>query len=195
MSHYIYKKKKFLELPDGRILPLCLSADSSLTSKVYDRYGRGHYFHPKSWCINTFSRERGILIDKQDFNNAVMQAYEEELECIRKCKNRNAEQNYEPDEEFYGYYGTVYPAGRKMKHMKSFYSTRRTIPAETFLKENKFDIYVSVYDPNNYKTIAHQTVTISTVDDIIKAEQIYEELHSKSDGHMCLGILGLAGAD
>ena len=189
MSHYIYKKKKFLEIPDGRIMPLCLCADSSITSTS------GHYCHPKSWCINTFCSKNGILIEKMKFQELVKEAYEQEMNHLKEYWNKYKPSEPEPNEESIGYYGTVYPAGRKMKHMKSFYSTRRTIPAETFLKENKFDIYVSSYDPNNYKTIAHQTVTICTVDDIIKAEQIYEELHSKFDGHMCIGIRGLAGSD
>lgn len=82
-----------------------------------------------------------------------------------------------------------------MKHMKSFYSTRRTIPAEEFLRENRFSIHISVYDPKDYKTIEEHNVPISAVRDLIKAEQIYKELRSRADGRICLGVYGLEGAD
>lgn len=192
MSHYIYRKKAFIEIPDGRIVPLCLYADSSLSDRKFDRLGRPHYFHPKSWCINTLNAEYGILISKEDFRNAVEQAYQEEMDCIRKCRSGSGTPL---SGELYSYYGTVYPSGRKMKHMKAFYSARHTIPAEQFLQENRFDIHISVYNPKDYKTIEKQTVMINTADDLIRAEQIYEELHSRADGKMCLGICGLKGAD
>ena len=196
MSHYIYKKKAFLEIPDGRILPLCLYADSSVTDVKYDRHGRPHYFHPKSWCINTLNAEQGILISKEDFHKSVEQAYQEEIDCIRKCRSGSDTPLCEPFGECYGYFGTVYPSGRKMKHMKSFYSTRHTIPAEQFLQENRFDIHISIYNPKDYKTIEKKTVMINGIDDLIRAEQIYEELlHSRADGKMCLGIYGLHGTD
>ena len=188
MSHYIYKKKAFLEIPNGRIVPLCLYADSSLTDVKYDRYGRPHYFHPKSWCINTLNAEYGVLISKEDFHKAVEQAYQAEMDCIKKCRSGSETL---PSGESYSYYGTVYPSGRKMKHMKAFYSTRHTIPAEQFLKENRFDIYISIYNPKDYKTIEKHTVMISVIDDLIKAEQVYEEIHSRADGKMCLGVYGL----
>lgn len=195
MSHYIYKKKAFIEMPDGRIVPLCLYADSSLADTKYDRHGRPHYFHPKSWCINTLDAEQGIIISKEDFHNAVERAYQKEMDCIRECRSGSETSPCELSGESEGYYGTVYPSGRKMKHMKSFYSARHTIPAEEFLQENRFDIHISIYNPKSYKTIEKQTVTVHTVDDLIRAEQLYEELRSRSDAHMCLGIYGLEGAD
>lgn len=195
MSHYIYKRKAFLAVPDGRIVPLCLYADSSLTDTRYDRHGRPHYFHPKSWCINTLSAEYGILISRQDFSSAVERAYQKEMDCIRECRAGSETPPCEPSGESYSYYGTVYPSGRKMKHMKAFYSVRHTIPAEQFLQENRFDIHISVYNPKDYKTIETQTVTINTAVDLVRAEQLYEELHGRADGKMCLGVYGLEGAD
>lgn len=37
-----------------------------------------------------------------------------------------------------------------------------------------------------------QTVRIQAVDDLIRAELVYEELHDRADGKMCLGVYGLA---
>lgn len=101
MSHYIYKKKKFLEIPDGRILPLCLYADSSVTSTNYDSHRRPHSFHPKSWCINTFSSEEGILIDKNKFQEYVKEAYEQEMNCLIEYRNKYKPCEPEPNEESY----------------------------------------------------------------------------------------------
>lgn len=192
MSHYIYKRKAFIEIPDGRIVPLCLYADSSLTDTKYDRHRRPHYFHPQSWCINTLNAEYGILISREDFHHAVERAYRKEMEYIRECRTGSGTGHCEPSGESYSYYGTVYPSGRKMKHMKSFYSTRHTIPAGQFLQENRFDIQISVYNPKDYKTMEEQTVRIQAAADLIRAEQVYEELHDRADGKMCLGVYGLA---
>lgn len=195
MSHYIYKKKAFVELDDGRILPLCLYADSSISDYNYDRHGRKHWFHPKSWCINTLGAEHGLLIGKKAFNDAVIQAYESEMQSLKEFRDKYDPEAKEPDSNSYSYYGTVYPSGGKMKHMKYFYSTKRTIPAEKFLKKNSFSINISVYDPKDYRTVEEQEVLISTANDIIRAQQVYEELRGRTDGYMCIGVYGLDGAD
>lgn len=195
MSHYIYKKKAFVELPDGRILPLCLYADSSISDYTYDRHGRKHWFHPKSWCVNTMSAVHGIIIDKEAFNKAVKEVYERELQSLKAYRDKYEPSAKEPDGDSYSYYGTVYPSGRKMKHMKSFYSTRNTIPAEKFLAGNRFSIRIMIYEPKSYKTVEEQTVFVSTEDDLIRAEKVYKELCKKASGHICVGIYGLDGAD
>ncbi len=195
MSHYIYKKKAFIELPDGRMLPLCLYADSSISDYHYDMHGRKHWFHPKSWCVNTMGAGGGILVKKQEFHDAVKQAYEKEMQYLRGYRDKYDPEAGNPDGDSYSYYGTVYPGGGKMKHMKSFYSTRRTIPAEKFLRENRFSIRIMIYEPKSFKTVEEQHVFISTVDDLIRAEEVYGELCKKASGHMCVGIYGLDGAD
>lgn len=195
MSHYIYKKKAFIEIPDGRIMPLCLYADSSITDKRFDRYGRGHYFHPKSWFINTFSSNYGVLIDKQEFNKLVKESYESEMNALMEFRDKYSPTEEEPNDESYSYYGTIYPGGRKMKHMRYFYSTKHTIPAKEFLSKNTFYIRISVFNPTNFETIESKSFMIKTVDDIIYAEEYFEILKAKNIGRMCLGVRGLDGED
>lgn len=194
MSHYIYKKKAFIELGDGRILPLCLYADSSISSYNFDRLGRKHYFHPKSWGINTMGAEPKLLVDKQKFNDAVKKAYEKEMDLIRGFISKYEPDREEPDKESYNYFGNVYPSGRRMKHMKSFYSTRNTVPVEEFLKSNQFCISIAGYNPKDFRDIEKETVHISSVGDLIRADEVYMDIRSRN-GHMCIGIYGLDGAD
>lgn len=132
----------------------------------------------KSWCINTLGAEHGLLIGKKAFNDAVMQAYESEMQSLKQFRDKYDPEAKEPDSESYSYYGTIYPHdiyphGGKMKHMKYFYSTKHTIPAEKFLKKNSFSIHISIYDPKDYRTVEEQTVFVLTADDIIMAEQVY----------------------
>lgn len=191
MSHYIYKKKKFLELPDGRILPLCLYADSSVTSNTYDRYGRRHEYNPRSWCIHTMNAKKGILIDKQEFKRLAEEAYNQEMNSLREYRKKYVPEKGEPDGDSYCYYGTVYPAGRRMKDMKSFYSVRRTIPAEEFLATNRFSINISLYDSSTFETLKTETIHIKTVYDLVYAENVYEDMFNNKTGGICTGISGL----
>jgi len=194
MSHYIYKKKAFIELKDGRILPLCLHADSGVSSYNYDRNGRKHYFHPKSRGINTMGAEPKLLVDKQKFNDAVKRAYEKELDLLREYMDRYGTDREEPGKDSCNYFGNVYPSGRKMRDMKSFCSTGHTVPAEGFPASNQFDISIASYNPKDYRNIEKETVHISTVEDLIKADEVYMDIRGRN-GHMCIGIYGLDGAD
>lgn len=195
MSHYSYKKKVFLELPNDKILPLCLYSDSSLTSNKYDRYGRKHIYNPKHWCINTMGVE-GIVIDKKEFNKAVLESYEREMNCLREFKDKYNPNEPEPNKDSYSYYGTVYPSGGKMKHMKSFYSTKHLVDVEDFLNRNTFNITISTYNPKDYKTIEKETIYIATIDDILKANDIYFTLKNKDvNNGICIGVYGLEGSD
>ena len=64
LKYFQHKKKKFLDLGDGNILPLVLYSDSSVTSTKYDKYDRKHIYHPKHWAVgHTFGY--GIIIDKK----------------------------------------------------------------------------------------------------------------------------------
>lgn len=189
MSHYIYKKKAFLETNNGKILPLCLYADSSITSKTYDRFGRCHYYHPRSWCVNTLSIG-GLLVDKNLFNEVAKKEYEDELKSLQRYIDKSESTGRKADGESYSYYGTVYPGGGKMKNMKSFYSTRRTVPVEEFLKNHNFSLKIESYDTKTFKTIKQETVFIRTENDLIYAQEVYEKLKEKY-GYICIGVYGL----
>lgn len=195
MSHYSYKKKAFLGLPNNLILPLCLYADSSLTTNTYDRHGRKHTLHPKHWCVNTLGLG-GILVDKQKFDEEVNAAYEREMQHLEEFRLTHEPHRPKADKDSRSYYGTVYPSGGKMKDMKSFYSTKHLIDAEDFVSKNHFNITISTYDTKTYNTIHKRGVYIDSVEAILKAHESYIEMKNNFPNEgICIGVYGLEGSD
>lgn len=182
MSHYIYKDKKFLEI-DGKILPLILYADSSVT----EGYSRRH---PAHWFIDTRDCEPALLVDKELFQKAADKAVQDRIDWLLK--------NYPdstPTLDSYNPYGDTYRGNSRIRGMKSFYSTKRTLSAEDFLKNNAFSVKLEPCD-KNYRTLEgyekYYSFYITTVDDLFHMDKWYREFRELNpDALICIGVSGL----
>lgn len=183
MSYYVYKKKYWVETSRGDLLPLAYVADSSL------RNDRGGFV--ASWGVCNF--HKGILLSKDTFRQEAEKAYQEEMEHITDWKMKSGEPYESAGPEDYGYYGTRYPGGRKMRHMKAFFSVHKTIPMEQFLTEHPYlTLHISAYNTASYKTIAPASVHITDEDAVYKAQSVYEEMQKQNpECAMCIGVFGL----
>lgn len=186
MSHYIYKKKLYLESSKGDILPLALYADSSIRNQ-----DMSYNYH---WCINNICCS-GLIAGIQNFKEKAEELYRKEIRKLEEFqKNYDTDDNTPCGPESYTYYGNSYPGGRKMKHMKAFYSVKKTIPMQEFLQkpENHFCINLSVYDPKTFQTLVTEQVAISGEVDVYKAQEMYQGLRSRYPHcEITIGVNGL----
>lgn len=179
MSYWIYKDKKFLEI-DGKILALFLIADSSISA--WDNSRR----HPAHWWIETFDLP-ALLIEKDIF-------HKKGLECVQECLDW-LNKNY-PDVEHsldsYNPYGDTYRGNGRIRGMKSFYSTRNTIPAEEFLYRYHFCLYLTPKD----KKIEKGFFVIQKAEDLLSADKWFRNFRKQYPNTPCyISVRGLPGED
>lgn len=178
MSHYIYKEKAFLEMPNGNILPLILYADSSVTGMS----GRNH---PAHWFIQTLGCEPGLVVDKKLYQKAADEAVQSRLDWLKE---------HYPDEDHsldsYNPYGDTYRGNGKIRGMKSFLSAKRNISAEEYLRRNCFSVYLK---PNNSENMSFY---ITDIDDIQRMDDWYRQYRKDyPDKMVYISVHGLPGED
>lgn len=193
MSHYIYRKKMFVETASGRIMPFALYSDSSLTR----RFG-GYEYHPASWCVLNLVSE-SLFPKKEDWQKAQKKLYADEIERLNKFNKEQAEwyglpQENEATAESYCYSGNTFPGGGKVKNMRAFFSARNTIPAERFLEEYK-GVCVSLepLKPDSWEGYERIEVQITSEEEIERTESEYRRLLAKypETRGICVGVTGL----
>lgn len=187
MSHYMYKKKMYIELSDGRILPLCQYADSSVWDPDRKRY-------PTSWCISPLAGDT-LLCTKEAFAKAAQAEYDRQVALLTNFRNQFSPDKTEPiGPESYHYGGTTYPGGGKLKNMRAFFSTRKTIPIAEFLKDHSFlRLKLSPLRPGSYEAYQTVEVLMHSESDFLKAQDMYEMLkHDHPDSiHIYVGVYGM----
>lgn len=182
MSHYIYKDKKFLEI-NGKILPLILYADSSVT----EGYSRKH---PAHWFIDTLSAEPALLIDKELYQKAANEKVQSRIDWLKK--------NYpdsNPDLDSYNPFGDTYRGNGKLRGMKSFLSCKRTVSAEDFLRREAFSVRLEPCDKHYKKLEGYEkrySFYITSTEDIIHMDEWYRELRKLNpEALICISVHGL----
>lgn len=189
MSYNMYRRKIWVETSDRRILPLCQYADSSL----YDCDTRSH---PKSWCLYNL-RTNHVLVPKQEFITAGKRAYEEQISYMRECIQKYGPDHmigHEPGPESYNYFGTTYPGGGKLKHMRAFLAARKTVPVDEFLCQYpNVTITLEPIRPNSYDGYEKILIELTSEEKIMEMEEIYQSLRKKypSASYVCIGVRGM----
>lgn len=183
MSYYMYKDKKFIETPDGKILPLILVADSCVTD--------GTRKHPAHWCIQTLGCEAALLVDKKLFQEAADKEVQSRIDWLDK--------NY-PDSmhglDDYNPYCDTYRGNSKIRGMKSFLSAKRTISAEEFLSFNRFSVSLQPRDTKKEKNKETQRFFITNLDDLKALDRWYRKHREEyPDDVIYIGVRGLPGED
>lgn len=184
MSYYIYKDKAFLEV-DGKILPLILYADSSVTACDNSRK------HPAHWYIQTFGCEPALLVDKKTYQDAADKEVQSRINWL--------DENY-PDGnhglESYNPYGDTYRGNGRLRGMKSFYSAKRTIPAEEYLSSHRFSVSLHPRDIKENKNKETQRFFITNLEDLREMDNWYRNYREKyPDDVIYIGVHGLPGED
>lgn len=179
MSHWIYKEKKFLEI-DGKILPLVLIADSSVTCWENPRK------HPAHWWIQTFD-EPSLLIEKSVYQEHGIKAVQERIDWLTK---------YEPEKEHsfdsWNPYGDTYRGNGRIRGMKSFYSVRNTILPEKFFSRYRFTINLEPTD----KQVKGEFFAIQSIEDVLHADEWFRNFREQYPDMPCyISVRGLPGED
>ena len=168
MSHYTHHKKVVLGV-DDKVMMLALYSDSSVTSSSFSRKGKRFYYHPKSWCVITLNTTR-LLIPKTEFVAYQKQTVEQEFQRINSYREKYENDNTPATLDDYCYSGDVFPGGGKIKHKRAFYSVKKVINSDEFLKENPILFTFEVYD-SNYNTIKDMMIMVSSEEDLLFADQ------------------------
>lgn len=189
MSHYTYHKKYMVEIEDGRVLPLALYSDSSVT------IGRGRYErHPVSACVLNLGNH-GLLVDKEEWKGLLQQELDRQFELLTAFEEKyGSGRKVTLDSTNYG--GNVYPGGRKLKNLRAFFSVRRTISIEEFLRRTGgCSVYFYALKPKSWDAYEGSKVDVFLRDNdsFVEAENKYQEIRRKfpSDNHMVVGLTGL----
>lgn len=190
MSYNMYKDKRFLELPDGKVLPLVYYADSSITQTGYTSSGRKYEFHPYHWVLDTRGITGSLFVDKKEYAEAVEKDIQEQMKYNLEFNLRLGNSNYCPTMDSDTCYGNRYRGNRSYKAMKSFYSTRKTLNAEEFISKNPFDIEISSYSITTYNTQDRISCQITDLQSLYETEKVYQEKRELIDEKtgICVGI-------
>lgn len=182
MSYYSYRKKCYIEV-NGLIFPLVKYADSS----VRTWNGKWDYH----WCHFNITDQQRLLISKADWEKAKKDQIEWNLKRLRACSWIETE----PDMESYNYAGNTYPGGSRIKHLRNFLSTRKTVKFDDFLVENHggFRIEAKYYDQKTFVDQNTESYQINSEDDLIKADLKFQKFAAKKPKFcsICVGIYGI----
>jgi hypothetical protein len=189
MSHYIYRQKKYVEIGDGRILPLCKYSDSSI-------WNGDNRSHPAWWCINTLGLSH-LLVPKEEFKKAAKEEYDRQITLLKEFEEKYGDRygkKEEINENSYHYGGNTYPGGGKLKNMRAFYSTRKTIPIDEFLRNcHSLSISLEALKNGSYDGYEKVNLPMQTEEDFKNAEIVYQNLLTKYPDcrDICIGVSGL----
>lgn len=167
-------------------MPLAMYSDSN----IYDKYGR----RPSYWCLCDISGGGGLLAPKEEFESSRKEMIESELEKLKQYHDRYEPEEDEPDMDSWCYSGDRFPGGGRLKHMRAFFSIRKTVdPKEFFRKYGTFWIHASWCDKKSYSKVNGEEYKISCEDDIIEADLKLRDFRSRmpKDCVMSIGISGL----
>ena len=186
MGYDIYRKKQFIEVEGQRIMPLAMYSDSN----IYDEYGK----RPSYWCLYDISRGGGLLASKKEFEAARKEMIDFELAKLRDYHKRYEPDEAEPNMESWCYSGDRFPGGGRLKHMRAFFSTRKTVSPEEFFRQyGTFWVHASWNDKKSYSRVDWEEYKISCEYDIIEADWKLRDFRSRmpKDCVMSIDISGL----
>lgn len=183
MSHYIFTDKKFIRLSNGKILPLCMCADSSVTNRTGG--------HPKSWMIFMMMPD-SLLVTKEYAMEKQKEAVDIQLKHLQEYNDKffNGEKIGSDLKKLSNYYGDTYNGCRSVAAMKSFYSVRRLKDADSFFQKFLMEIRISAYDRDTFDNRTTKRIMVQNEDDLIRADAVYADME-KNKGkkeHICIGV-------
>jgi hypothetical protein len=200
MSHYIYKRKLHIEVSDGRILPLCYYADSSVTLASNPKA------HPYHWAVVTTGHD-GLLIAPKLFYFIGLQQYNQEIDKHARLyaeSNKNpdgSEMDLESARKLFGpesvtYCGDSFPGGRRLKNLLGFFSVRKMIRVDDFSAKNP-DFRITLEPVKRLGFTSYEPkkeFPLRTDSDYFRAEEAYQKMRQEyPDSIICVGVEGLHG--
>ena len=192
MSHYIYRKKHFVETEDGRILPLVKYSDSSIT----EGHGRNEH-HPSWWAVMNLGN-KSLLVEKEEWKRLAQREYDRQIELLTEFDKKYGDtygrrDPIGPDSRTYG--GDTYPGGGRLKNMRAFLSVRRTISVQDFIhKTLGCTISMEPLIPGSWQSYDNSKVEVFLRDEesFTDAENKYQELREKYPDSKTI-VIGVSG--
>lgn len=181
MSYYMFTDKKFIRLSNGKILPLCMCADSSVTNRTGG--------HPKSWMI-FMKMPESLLVTKEYALEQQETDVNKQLECLQEYndKFRDGEKIGNDLKKIQNYYGDTYNGSRSVAAMKSFYSVRRLKDADSFFQRFFLEIQILTYDKLNFTEKAAQSIIVRNEEQLVHADAVYADAERKKGENEHTGI-------